>query len=51
MLKGFNLTHETLNNPKESSLFHHRLVETFKHAFAHRSLLGDQENNTTVLKV
>jgi hypothetical protein len=49
--KGFDLNNQTLSDSKDSTLFYHRLTETFKHAFAHRSLLGDNKNNSNIKKV
>lgn len=49
-LKGFGLTKTTLNSTNSSSLFYHRLIESFKHAFAHRAQLGD-ENTENIIKV
>ena len=49
-LKGFGLTKTTLNSTYSSSLFYHRLIESFKHAFAHRAQLGD-ENTENIIKV
>lgn len=50
IMKGFNLTGETLRSDHDSSLYHHRLIEAFKHTFYHRSLMGDEnyENMTDV---
>jgi gamma-glutamyltranspeptidase/glutathione hydrolase/leukotriene-C4 hydrolase len=40
-----------LHDENESLLYHHRLVESFKHAFAYRSLLGDERDNENITKV
>lgn len=50
-MKGFNLTGETLRSDHDSSLYHHRLIEAFKHTFYHRSLMGDEnyENMTDLV--
>jgi gamma-glutamyltranspeptidase/glutathione hydrolase/leukotriene-C4 hydrolase len=52
IMQGFNITNETLNNKQDSEIFYHRLIETFKHAFYQRSLLGDEnyENMTEIIK-
>lgn len=46
----FDLNNETLSTIDSSALFHHRLIESFKHTFYQRSLLGDNniENMTIV---
>lgn len=51
--KGFSLKSFTTSNKADEGLFYHRLIESFKHAFSLRSLLGDEptnENMKTVLK-
>jgi len=35
------LNNETLSDRKSKALFHHRLLEAFKHTFNQRSILGD----------
>ncbi len=53
VMRGFVLPKKNVfENLKISGLFYHRLIETFKHAFAARSLLGDEsyEEIDSVLK-
>ncbi len=35
------MNNQTLSNSKSNALFHHRLLEVFKHSYNQRSLLGD----------
>ena len=42
-MKGFNLSKDVMKNTESIGLYHHRLLETFKHTFAKRSLLGDMD--------
>lgn len=44
VMKGFNFTSNVFKTEYQSSLFYHRLIETFKHAYAHRALFGDQSS-------
>ena len=52
VMRGYRLPENGFENFKEASLFYHRLLETFKHAFAARSMLGDEnyEEVESVLK-
>lgn len=38
----YKLNSGMLDNDKKEALFYHRLIESFKYAFAHRALLGDE---------
>ena len=53
LMWGFRPDNSTLSgcNENDSALFHHRLVESFKHAFAHRSLIGDEPDNADIARV
>jgi gamma-glutamyltranspeptidase/glutathione hydrolase/leukotriene-C4 hydrolase len=51
LMRGFNLSEQTLHDENESLLYHHRLVESFKHAFAYRSMLGDEKDNENITRV
>lgn len=50
LMRGYNLTQDIFQNKNKTSLFYHRLVESFKYAYAHRLSLGD-ERTPEVLKV
>ncbi len=39
---GFNMTKDVFDKEYPKSLFYHRLIESFKHAYAHRALMGDE---------
>ncbi|XP_070573107.1 glutathione hydrolase 1 proenzyme-like [Ptychodera flava] len=43
ILEGYNFTEDSIITDQESILTYHRIVESFKHAFAHRSELGDED--------
>lgn len=51
LMRGFQLEPNLLNNTEKSTLFYHRLTESFKHAFAKRALLGDEPENYDIQKV
>ena len=50
---GFNFTTENVANDVETANVYHKIIETFKYAYARRALLGDKKflNNTQVSKV
>lgn len=41
IMRGFVIPRDGFENIRQEGLFYHRLIETFKHAFAMRSLLAD----------
>lgn len=43
IMSGFDLKNENLMDNQTRTLFYHRLLETFKHAYAKRTVLGDEE--------
>ena len=48
---GYNFNSDSDSNTEKATLFYHRLVEAFKFAYARRSELGDNANETvSVLK-
>ena len=50
---GYELKDTRLMDEEESALFYHRLLESFKHAYAKRTILGDEKflNNTALEEV
>lgn len=44
IMKGFNVTSETFKKKETEYIYYHRLIESFKHSFYHRSLLGDERH-------
>lgn len=50
VMDKFNLNSKSLSDTGNSTLFYHRLIETFKHTYYQRSLLGDDniENMTSI---
>ncbi len=41
IMSGYNFHSNDLNSIEKAGIFYHRLIETFKFAFAKRSQLGD----------
>jgi gamma-glutamyltranspeptidase/glutathione hydrolase/leukotriene-C4 hydrolase len=42
-LQEYNLSASYIDTIENKAVFYHRLLETFKHAFAKRSYLGDMD--------
>ena len=40
---GFNVTSKDFDSEIDQSKFYHRLMETLKHAYSNRILLGDEK--------
>lgn len=51
ILKGYKFTPDDLNTKEASILTYHRIIEAFKHAFAHRSQLGDENFRENVTEL
>lgn len=51
VLKGYNFTSNNIANDRETGSTYHKIIETFKYAYARRALLGDKnyvENITEI---
>ncbi|XP_077864676.1 glutathione hydrolase 1 proenzyme-like [Saccoglossus kowalevskii] len=51
ILQGYNFTRESLIDVPNAVTTYHRITEAFKHAFAHRTELGDEDFVETVDEV
>lgn len=48
IVNGFDLEKSGSDDKIEQTLYYHRLVETFKHAYAHRTQLGDEVDSPVI---
>lgn len=51
MQQGFDLDKNIDANIFEKTSYYHHLVEAFKHAYAHRSMLGDDSEDSEIQRV
>ncbi|XP_028396072.1 glutathione hydrolase 1 proenzyme-like [Dendronephthya gigantea] len=52
ILKGYNFTTESVSSNSKTANVYHKIIETFKYAYARRALLGDKNflNDTQIIK-
>ena len=51
IMNGFDLKKDFDNDKFQQTVYYHRLVEVYKHAYAHRSLLGDNAKDHEIRRI